>query len=236
MRLVVLGARGGVGRRAVRAAVDRGHDVVAAARGPQAPPDPADPTDPVGALGARGRVVPVELDVRDAAAVRRALEGADAALWCVGVTPRSGGDVGRSALPHVLTALRELGVPRLVTVSGAGVAVPGERKGPGARLVSAAARRFGGDLVRDKEGEHALLAATGGELSWTEVRPPRLREADATGSWVLSERAPGLTARAVAKGDVAEALVHLATSREQDRRSPFLLARTGGPDGPRRQR
>lgn len=206
MRLVVLGAGGGVGSRAAAAAVAASHDVVAAAR--SAPDVP----------GAEC----VGVDVRDAAAVGSAVEGADAVLWCVGVTRRSGGDVGRSAMPVLVAALGRAGVRRLVSVSGAGVTVPGDAKGAGARLVSALTRRFAHDLVVDKEGEHAVLA--GSDLDWTEVRPPRLVDREPTGRWHLGEQAPGLTARPVAKADVALAMLALAGSPEWARRSPFLMA------------
>ena len=152
MRLVVFGASGGVGRRAVAAAVAAGHDVTAAAR--------SRPEVPAGATAAA-------VDVRDADAVRRTLEGADAVLWCVGVTKRSGGDAGRVALPHVVSAAQQYGVGRIVTVSGAGVTLPEDDKGLGARLVSGLTRRLARDLVQDKEGEHAVLVASG--LSWTYV-------------------------------------------------------------------
>lgn len=206
MRVVVLGAAGGVGRRAVEAAVAAGHDVVAAAR-----------TAPV----ARGATA-VSLDVRDRDGVGRVLQGADAVLWCVGVTRRSGPDVGRRALPHVVAAAAEHGVRRLVTVSGAGVTLPGDDKGAGARLVSALTRRFARDLVEDKQGEHEALAAS--DLDWTQLRPPRLVDGEGTGRWSLVERAPGLTARPVARADVARALVELAGSREWVRRAPFVVA------------
>lgn len=98
MRIVVFGANGGVGRRAVEAAAGGGHQVVAAAV-------------PVGA-------VPAVVDVRDAAAVRLAVTGADAVLWCVGVTKRSGSGVGAEGLAHLLArstvAWTEVRPPRLV--------------------------------------------------------------------------------------------------------------------------
>jgi uncharacterized protein YbjT (DUF2867 family) len=207
MRVVVLGASGGVGSRAVKAAVTRGWDVVAAARSrPSAPAE----------------VEAVALDVRDAAALNGALRGADAVLWCVGVTKRSGPDVGRTALPHVVAAMQEHGVGRLVSVSGAGVTLPGDVKGVGARFASGLTRRLARDLVQDKEGEHAVLEASG--LSWTAVRPPRLVDAEGTGRWALVERAPGLTAKPVAKADVALAMLELAGSQDWVRRSPFLVA------------
>lgn len=207
MRVVVLGAAGGVGSRAVIGALARGWDVVAAAR--------SRPAVPAG-------VEAVAVDVRDAAAVSGVLRGADAVLWCVGVTKRSGPDVGRTGLPLVVAAMVEHGVSRLVAVSGAGVTLPGDGKGLGARFVSGLTRRLARDLVQDKEGEHAVLEASG--VSWTEVRPPRLVDREATGRWGLVEQAPGLTAKPVAKADVALAMLDLAGSSQWLRRSPFLVA------------
>jgi len=207
MRIVVLGADGGVGRRAVGVAAEHGHEVVAGARGASGPPPPA---------GVERR----EVDVRDRGAVREAVVGADAVLWCVGVTKRSGPDVGRVGLAHVVRAATDAGVGRVVSVSGAGVTLPQDRKGRGARFVSALTRRLARDLVEDKEGEHALLAASG--LAWTEVRPPRLVEGPATGRWVLDTVAPGLRDPAVAKVDVARAMVALAASQDWVGESPFL--------------
>jgi putative NADH-flavin reductase len=164
----------------------------------------------------------VGMDVRDASAASAVLEGADAVLWCIGVTKRSGPDVGRGALPHVVEAARRYGVNRWVSVSGAGVTLPGDDKTRGARLISALTRRLAPDLVQDKEGEHVILSASG--LSWTEVRPPRLVDREATGRWALVEQAPGLTAKPVTKADVALAMLDLADSQGWVRHSPFLVA------------
>ena len=207
MRVVVLGAAGGVGSRAVTAALALGWDVVAAARSSVSVP---------------AEVESVAVDVRDAAAVHDVLRGADAVLWCVGVTKRSGPDVGRTGLAHVVAGMEQHGVDRLVSVSGAGVTLPGDAKGVGARLVSGLTRRLARDLVQDKEGEHAVLEAS--RLSWTEVRPPRLVDREGTGRWALVEDAPGLTAKPVAKADVALAMLDLAGSQTWVGRSPFLVA------------
>lgn len=155
MRVLVLGAAGGVGSRVVGLAAAAGHEVVAGAR-----------TLPVVPSG----VLPLQVDVRDGDAIRRALTRVDAVLWCVGVTPRSGAGVGRVGMAHLVTAAHEAGASRLVVVSGAGVTVPGDRKGVGARLASALARRLARDVVQDKEAEHAVLL--GSDLDWTVVRPP----------------------------------------------------------------
>lgn len=205
MRVLVLGAAGGVGRHAVRVALARGHEVVAASRS--------------GAPHAGAEVVAV--DVRDPDAVARVVDGADAVLWCVGVTKRSGPGVGRTGMTHLVQAARLSGLRRVVTVSGAGVTLPGDDKSVGARAVSALTRRLARELVADKEAEHAALADSG--LAWTQVRPPRLTEADPTGRWELTTRAPGPTARPVPKADVASAMLELGESENWLHASPFLV-------------
>ncbi len=206
MDLVVFGAAGGVGRHAVRLAVERGHTVVAVARRAS---EQAGATDRVG-------------DVRDAGLVAEVVKGADAVLWCVGVTKGSGGDVGRAVLPGLVAAMGEAGARRFVGVSGAGTDLPGDRKGAGARFVSALTHRLARDLVEDKEGEHRILTASG--LDWTQVRPPRLVDRSGTGSYRLTGEAPGLRAAPVAKADVALAMVELAEGREWLSAAPFILA------------
>jgi uncharacterized protein YbjT (DUF2867 family) len=224
VRVVVLGARGGVGRQVVHQAAARGVEVVAAAR---AATEPDMPDGSGGAADGPTRAVERHaVDVRDPDAVAGLLRGADAVLWCVGVTRSSGPDVGAVALPGVVAGCREHGVDRLVSVSGAGVDLPGDEKGPGARFVSAVTHRLARALVIDKEAEHRVLQASG--LVWTEVRPPRLSDGPATGRHELTTRAPGLTAAPVSRADVAAALLDLAVDASQwQRASPFIRVSKG---------
>ncbi len=203
----MFGAGGGVGRHAVAAAAEQGHDVVAAGRSLPVAPD-----------GVRAEA----LDVRDGDAVRRVLGGADAVLWCVGVTKRSGADVGRAALPLLVLAARAVGAERLVSVSGAGVVLPGDVRGLDARLLVRLTARLAPDRVLDKQGEHAVLEAS--SLCWTEVRPGRLVDTAGTARWALVDRAPGLMSKAVAKADVGRAMVALASTRDWEHQAPYLVA------------
>jgi putative NADH-flavin reductase len=213
--LVVFGAAGGVGRHAVRLAAERGHAVVAVAR------------TPGGHAGVEERSGVEERpgDVRDAALVAEAVQGADAVLWCVGVTRGSGGDVGRAVLPGLVAAMGAAGARRFVGVSGAGTDLPGDRKGAGARFVSGLTHRLARDLVEDKEGEYRVLAAS--DLDWTQVRPPRLTDRPGTGRYRLTSEAPGLRAAPVAKADVALAMVELAEGRSWLTAAPFVVAADG---------
>ncbi len=210
MRVVVLGAAGGVGHHAVRLAMERGHEVTGVARR-SAP----------GAGPARW----VAGDVRDTELVTPLLNGTDAVLWCVGVTSTSGGSVGRTALPPLAEAMAERGVRRFVGVSGAGADLPADRKGMGARVVSALTRRLARDLVEDKEGEYRILAAT--SLDWTQVRPPRLVDGPGRGRYRLTEEAPGVWTNPLAKADVALAMLELVESRQWLAAAPYLVSAEG---------
>lgn len=223
MRIVVFGAGGGVGQEAVLHAVRRGHSVVAANRSRPSIVSPVLSASSPSPGAVRSMVV----DVRDAEAVSAALVGADVVLWCVGVTTSSGPDVGRASLPGVLAAMHEHGLSRLVSISGAGITVAEDRKGWGARAVSRLTATLARDLVADKAGEHDLLAAS--DLDYTEVRAPRLSRSLGTGSYRLTTTAPGMTAKAVARADVASALVDLAADAGPwSRTSPFIVASRPG--------
>lgn len=206
MRVVVFGAGGGVGQLVVQAAVERGDEVVAAARSHVDYP-----------AGVDGRTV----DVRQSQAVDDALVNVDAVIWCVGVTKRSGGDVGRVGMAHVIESASRHGARRVVGVSGAGVTLPGDSKSAGAKFVSALTRRLARNLVEDKEGEHQAL--NGSTLDWTQVRPPRLSNAEASGRWRLTNDAPGLKAAAVPRADLAEAMLNLAHADKWLSQAPFIV-------------
>jgi putative NADH-flavin reductase len=219
VEIVVLGAAGGVGRQVVQQARERDHRVRAMAR---TVPGWADRKD--------GRVRWQSGDVRDDGLLADMVGGADAVLWCVGVTGSSGADVGRAALPGLVAAMATHGVQRLVGVSGAGADLPGDNKGVGARVVSALTHRLGRAAVEDKEGEFRVLSLF--QLSWTQVRPPRLTDQPGTGRYELTDQAPGLGAPALSRADVATAMLDLSTPDATTgqwpgqwlRRAPFVVA------------
>lgn len=219
MKVTVLGAAGGVGRQVVQQAQERDHRVVAVAR---TVPGWADPQDE--------RVRWQTGDVREDGLLADVVDGADAVLWCVGVTNSSGADVGRATLPGLMAAMAGHSVQRLVGVSGAGADLPGDDKGAGARIISALTHRLGRAAVEDREGEFGILSLS--QLSWTQVRPPRLTDRPGTGRYELTDRAPGLRAPALSRADVATAMLDLATPDPTTgqwpgrwlRRAPFVVA------------
>ena len=207
MRLLILGATGTIGGLALERALADGHDVVALVR------DAA-------RLESRERLTIVRGNIADASVILGALAGSSAVIAAVG--PRSNTTEDELALEvgmrNVTAAMEAAGVDRLIALSGAAVAVPGDTKPLLDRLASALVRRFARHVVGAKQREYEVFSATG--LDWTALRPPLVIDGPPKG-YRLDERLK-FGAR-VSRSDVADALVdQLADSRFRQA-APFVL-------------
>ena len=159
MRVVVLGATGGTGRLLVEQAIDRGHEVVAYVRRPDA-------------LSPRPGLDVVGGQLTDEPALTAAMTGADAVLCAIGPTGVKdllGTDLMRRSLPVVAAAMSAAGVRRLVLLSAYGVGDTARSASLTARLTFRTAVRA---LYRDKREAEERLAAAG--LDVTTVHPTML--------------------------------------------------------------
>ncbi|MBK5925821.1 NAD(P)-dependent oxidoreductase [Rhodobaculum claviforme] len=210
--LLIIGASGGIGLRAVEAALSAGHRVRALSRSAQAisveaPPDSFEP---------------FPADATDAAALATALEGVDAVILAVGAAPTLARtlrpvtlftDVTRALLP----AMQAAGVRRLVAVTGFGAG--------DSRAAMSLLERTGHDLLlgrayADKTVQEAMIRDS--DLDWLIVRPTILTNRPARGNAkVLRDPAQwrnGLISRA----DVAALLVREAATPTLSHEAPVL--------------
>jgi len=167
VRLVVLGATGATGRLLVDQALERGHEVLAYVRRPDA-------------LTERPGLTVVGGELTDRPALTTALAGADAVLVAIGPTGVRGligADLMQRTLPVVSAAMAAAGVRRMVLLSAYGVGDTAASASPVAKLAFGTAVR---SLYRDKKLAEAQLAATG--LDVTTVYPTALSNSPATDS------------------------------------------------------
>jgi uncharacterized protein len=111
MKILVIGATGMIGSRAVAEALGRGHQVTAASRSGGSDGLPTDPN-----------VTAVKLDATVPSAVAERATGHDAAI-CAVSPPRDGSDPAGPLLTtyrSLVQGLRTAGVRRLIVVGGAG--------------------------------------------------------------------------------------------------------------------
>ena len=206
MKLTIFGGTGGVGRRLIPMALDAGHTVTAYARNPAN-------------LPRAGELTVVEGELDDEAAIEGAVEGADAVLSALGArsnTPDQP-EIFAAAAGRITAAMERAGVRRLVAISGAGVIAPGDHVTLGRRAIGFILGLVAKHVAEAKEREYEVITAT--DLEWVLVRPPRIVEGEATGTYrVLPDRVPSSK---ISQGDVAHLMLACVEGDAWVRKAPI---------------
>ena len=204
MKVVVFGATGRVGRRAVKHALAEGHAVTAAARNPDI------------LRGTAGLTIQT-VDVLDAPQVAEILAGADAVVGVLGAAGLTEpGNTLSQGMRNIVAGARHHGVRRVVAVGGAGVLDSPEG---GLRSEAPGYPEAFHAITREHAGTWAGLRESG--LDWTLVCPPNLPDGDPTGRFrKLKDRLPE-GGREISTGDVAVFVIDQLDSGE------FSNARVG---------
>jgi putative NADH-flavin reductase len=197
MKLVVLGATGGIGLELVRQAVERNHKVTAFVRAPERLKSIA------------GRFGVIQGDSLSSAELARAMEDQDAVLS--GFGPRVPIAKGDATLLHrfgvaLSDAMRGVGMRRAVIVSTAFLFK--DSIIPPTNLVG---RLFFPDMVADAAEMESYFHNSG--LDWTLVRPPRLTNRPRRGRYRVREgHLPGF-GFTISRADVAAFMIKTAENR-----------------------
>ena len=188
MKIVIFGANGQTGRLLTGQALAAGHNVVAATRRPAQFPITHD------------RLVVVEADVHDAAAVDRAVQGADVVLSALGVPfTRKQVTLYSEGTGNIIAAMSRHGVKRLIVVSSS--ATEPHHHADGGFLLNRVLQplvtaTIGKTTYADMRRMEDLIR--GSDLEWTIMRPSGLFDAPGVTAYELREdQAPGVfTSRA----------------------------------------
>jgi putative NADH-flavin reductase len=207
MRLAVLGATGGLGRHVVDQALEGGHHVVGLARTP-------------GKLArSHDRLELVEGLFQDPDALRRAVEGADGVLSCVGYAKGQDPAVFGEGMRALVGVMKEAGVRRLVAISGAGLVLEGDAMPLSRRVIIAALKLFSPKVLEGKQREWEAL--DGADVDWTLVRVGRMVDKDPKGEVAVD--ADAVTGSPmVAYPDVARWMIDQVDDSTWIHRAPFV--------------
>ena len=197
MKLVVLGATGGIGLEIVRQAIEHGHAVTAFIRSPER------------LRGFQGRIRVIQGDVLNSVELARAIEGHDAVLS--GFGPRvpiakSDANLLREFAVALTTAMQRAGVRRFVVVSTAflfrdSIIPPTYLFG----------RLFFPGVVTDAEGMERTIRAS--KLDWTIVRPPQLTDKRRSKKYRVREGHLPRFGFNIPRADVADCLIKTIEDR-----------------------
>ncbi|MGB3635699.1 MAG: NAD(P)H-binding protein, partial [Rubrobacteraceae bacterium] len=164
MKLTIFGASGRTGKLLVEQALAAGHEVTAFIRDPSK-------------LGISHEKLTVsEGDVKDSAPVLEAVAGADAVLSALGHTKSSAKDVQTVGTQNIVAAMKESGVRRLVSLTGAGVSDPNDEPKVFDKVITTLLKLLQKDVLEDGENHAHVIEKSG--LDWIIVRGPMLTEGE----------------------------------------------------------
>ena len=209
MKVIVFGASGGIGRLLVAGALERGHAVTAFVRNRQT-------------LEEKDGLRLVEGDLFDPPTVADAIDGQRAVFCALGARTLKLEPVLSRAVPLILHAMHFHMVERLITVGAAGALYPAGKYQPRLSNIVFAAVKL--TMLRhpmaDQRAQEKLLAAS--DVDYTIVRPPRLTDGPATGTYrVLPDALPS-SSRRISRADVADFMLQQLTDPRFHRRGAYL--------------
>jgi putative NADH-flavin reductase len=194
MRIAVFGASSGIGRELVLQARTAGHHAVAVARSIRSEP--------------AASLTPVKGSVLDPGVADRAVVGADAVAWCVGVNTLGPAflrtvTVFSAGTRRVIEVMKNAGVSRLVVITGIGA---GESRGHGGLLYEwIGLPLILGAIYADKDRQEAIVKASG--LNWTIVRPTLLTNRPRTGRYRILTKLEGVHGGQISRADCADCML-----------------------------
>jgi len=169
MKIVVFGASGGTGVEIVRQALDAGHEVTAFVRNPAK-------------LDIRhANLVIVQGDVTDAVAVEKAVAGKDAVISALGPTRPPVPGMMETAARNIVAAMKQAGIHRLVSTTGAGVRDEQDQPKLVDHLLKGLLTLLAGEVLKDSAANVAVIRAS--NVDWTIVRYPRLIDGPLRGNY-----------------------------------------------------
>lgn len=208
MNVALIGATGRTGRLVLAELLRRGHTVTALVRSAEK-------------LGSsRDKVHVVLGSSTDPAALDQLLTGAQAVVSALGPTKEEH-TLHTDTAKALIQSMPQHSVTRFVGISGAGIDVPGDRKGPKDQAISFLIQKLGGAVVADKPAEYREFATS--DLDWTLVRPPRLVDGLATGTITHDAQTPG-HASSIRRTDLAAFLADVVENNLYPRQAPFVSA------------
>lgn len=209
MRITVIGASRGIGRKVVDYALRRGHHVRAVARS-------ADRMDI-----ASEAFEAVAGDATDPELLARAVEGADAVILTLGL-PRDirvlqPTSLFSSVTQALIPAMQDAGVRRLLTVTGFGA---GDSQAKLSTPEKLTLKLVLGRAYADKDRQEELIR--GSDLDWTIARPGILTDNAMTAKYQVLVTPETWRQGLISRADVAHFLVHAAEDGSHVRQTPAL--------------
>lgn len=169
MKIIIFGASGGLGVEVMEFALRLGHFVTAFVRSPEK------------VKIRHPNLTVFQGNVMDSAAIAKAIAGQDAVISTIGPSRPPIPHMMERAAKNIVAGMREHGVLRLISTTGAGVRQPEDQPKFVDNFFGVLLNLLAKEVVADSvENVRALQAS---DLDWTIVRLPRLVDGKYTGKY-----------------------------------------------------
>lgn len=207
MKVLILGATGGIGRHLVPQALARGHEVSVLVRN----------RSRLRQTGQGVRVI--DGDALDPGAIGRAVNGQDAVIYTLGTHQYLKNVTLFSDSTRILiAAMQKHGVRRLVAITGVGT---GDSRGHGGFLYDRIFRPlFLPRICADKDRQEALIRQSG--LDWVILRPSIFTNGPLCGNLRAATELEGVVIRKISRADVAAFALDQLTDNRYVGKAPLI--------------
>jgi len=207
MKIIIFGASGGTGLEVIRQALEAGHLVTAFVRTPSK-------------LNIEHPNLTIfQGNVMDAAAVEKAIAGQDAVISTLGPTRPLVPAMMETGARNIITAMKNHGLRRLISTTGAGVHQPEDQPKFMDLLIGVLLNLFARDVVGDSAEGVRLIQSSG--LDWTIVRFPRLMNGLHTGKYRVGYVSKASSTQ-FSRADAADFLLKELTEKKWLRKLPLV--------------
>ncbi len=204
MRILIVGATGGLGKELVSRALGQGHEVTVLVR------------DPAKLEGQGGRLRVARGDVLDPTSVESAVLGQDAVVSALGTpSPRKPSTLLMEGTRNLVGAMERHGVRRLVCVTILGTGDSGRRHGSLFYRLFVLGF-FVRPMLEDKERQEEVIRRS--RLDWTIVRPPRYTNEPQSGAHRVIGDGGGEVGK-ISRADLADFMLDQLDDRTYVRRA-----------------
>jgi putative NADH-flavin reductase len=208
MNIAVFGGTGATGKLLIAQALNEGDSVTAYVRHPEK-------------LGiANDRLVVVQGDLSDGAAISTAVQGSDGVVSLLGQGAPVKGMPVAGGTRNILSAMAKSGVRRLVAVDTASAADPLDKPSLGSRFFIWISKTFMRPAYDDFVATAQAIRES--DRDWTIVRPPFLKNGPRTGHVSVGYLGDGVTGTYLSRANAADFMLKQLRSNEYVGKAPIV--------------
>jgi putative NADH-flavin reductase len=207
MKLIIFGATGRTGKLLVEQALAAGHEVTAYVRN----------ASKLALTQPKFKVIEGKLN--EAQKMTEAVKGQDVVLVALGQVKGGSKSVMKEAAEAITSLMNKVGVRRLITVTGAGVAQPGDEPKWFNKFMSFMLNTFAKDVLQDSVKHVDIVRSSG--LEWTIVRVPRLTDGERKGNYRVGKVGVD-DGPSISRADVADFMLKQVTDKSYIGKAPVI--------------